>query len=71
MVIGADVTIVDVSAFTFATDRCVEQLDQIMHLIMAGREWTLTSLNFSGIWGKLRNMQAAVDEPTVSHHAMT
>jgi hypothetical protein len=24
-----------------------------------------------GIWGNLRNMQAVVDEPTVSHHAMT
>jgi hypothetical protein len=70
---GAEVTIVEVSAFTFARDRCVEQLDQIMHLIIAGREWTLTSLNFraTGIWGNLRNMQAAVDEPTVSHHAMT
>ncbi len=65
MVIGAGITIVDVSAFTFARDRYVEQLDQIMHLIIAGREWTLTSLTSvaSGIWGILRNVQAAVDEP--------
>jgi len=47
---GADVIIVDSSAFTYARDRCVEQLDQRLHLIMAGREWTLTSLNYSGSW---------------------
>jgi len=37
------------AAFTFATDRCDEQLDQRLHLIMAGREWTLMSLTFRDI----------------------
>jgi hypothetical protein len=50
LILGAQVAIVDTSAFTFATDRCVEQLDRTLHLIYSRTRMDLDVLHFSGSW---------------------
>jgi len=46
----AHVTTADASAFSFATDRSVEQLDQTLHLIYRRTRMDVDVPDFSGSW---------------------